>query len=218
MPPPSSRQMPSGNRAAGNLLGPDPTVIQRRRSTSNVECREPRPHDSPTMSVRPSGVITVPLGNMQFIGDDAGAPIGVDSESVRPLSGRRAGVQVEPEIADVGASAGVHHHVVAVKAGEGRQVGVLVERPSRKRSRRRSVMETTSRSPPWSAASRDRRASPAPRRRCSRCRLRGHAQHLMVVHVGQPQGALMPAWPLAEAQVVDERLRLHVMPPSGWSV
>ena len=67
---------------------------------------------SPTMSVAPSGVITVPLGKSMSGTTWTTSPVGVEHDEIGRWAGagekrstpssRQAGVEVEPEVADVG--------------------------------------------------------------------------------------------------------------------
>ena len=97
--------------------------IDRTRSAADPSTRR-------RSACAPSGVMTVPLGNdrssaaavtvpsRSTMASVAGAVIGTES----PVLSAR--VQVEPEVADVGAALGVDHHVVAVERGEVAQLGV----------------------------------------------------------------------------------------------
>ena len=68
---------------------------------SNAVSRAPK--DSPTISVRPSGVITSRSGNARSRRDDAHVAVGSTSTSVGRRAARAA-VQVEAEVADVRAA------------------------------------------------------------------------------------------------------------------
>ena len=99
---------------------------------------------SPTISVRPSGVMTGAVREAELVGRDPRPTVGFDREEVR-LAPRLAAVHVEAEVADVGAAAAVDDHVVAVRGRERREIRVLgrARRPS-SRSTLRSTIDTTS--------------------------------------------------------------------------
>ena len=120
---------------------------------------------SATMSVLPSGVMTDSVGEAEVGARPrggcrrdrygparwSGGPGGSKQLDRNPLLLDEA-VEIEPEVADVGAPVRhrVHHHVVAVEGGESASRSPVLHQPSRPRSRRRTVRglrDTTRRRP-----------------------------------------------------------------------
>ena len=117
--PSASRQMPSG--AMFVEVSPQPTVASvPSLAMSNAVKR--RPKVSARIMVRPSGVITAPLGNNTSSGSDGHLAVG-RNHCQHGWSGLHwTHKDIEAEIADIGTTAGIHHHVVARKRGEAGQI------------------------------------------------------------------------------------------------
>ena len=122
------RRVPSRSRSAQHA------PVRQRAVGGDVERGEAATERSRRRSACvPSGVMTVPLGKCSSVGGDVHACRRARPAPARPWRGRRAcrprragraRVEVEPEVADVGAAAGVDHHVVAVERGDAAEVGV----------------------------------------------------------------------------------------------
>ena len=89
--------------------------------------------DSAITSVRPSDVITVPFGKCMSAAASADRSVGARPGRDGRSGGRRTrrpaplvegAVEVEPEVADVGAARGVDDHVVAVEIRDAAQLGM----------------------------------------------------------------------------------------------
>ena len=127
--PPRSRRRRRGRsrRAFAGRGRPTPDGCDSVPSSAMSNAVRRRPKLSATISVRPSGVITVPFGNIRPSAAACTEPSGSTRASVAPACAASTSasvaadlgrVEVEAEVADVGAADGVDDHVVAVERGD----------------------------------------------------------------------------------------------------
>ena len=112
---------------------------------------------SPTISVRPSGVITVPFGNSSPSATTSTVPSGCTRASAAGLHRRVA--ELEPEVAHVRGAVGGDDHVVAPAGRDRRQVGVGRRPRRRARPGARGATPSPPRGGDRRATSRDRSGS-----------------------------------------------------------
>jgi len=146
-------------------------------------------------------VITVPFGNSR----PSAARVTVPSGSTRESRGAGclAAVPVEAEVADVGAAAGVHHHVVAGAGGDRREIGVKPGLAALRAQEAAIEHGDYEQGPVGQPAEAGR-----PLRDLQDgldAALRGHREDALGVEVGEPQAAVVPARPFGEGQPVEER-------------
>jgi hypothetical protein len=144
------------------------------------------------------------VGEHQILGHGAYLTRWRDQCQARGL-GRRAAFPVEAEVAHVGASLGVDHHVVAVAGGDRREVRVRVQRLSVEAQE----LAVAHRDHQHVSIGQEAEAG----------RLRGHLDdglartvvlerdHAVGVHVGEQQSSLMEARPFRKVQSVHQQLR-----------
>ena len=125
--PSSHRQMPSGETPA--VAAHSRRLDSAPSSARSNAVRRP-PMVSAMISVAPSSVMTVPLGNWMSPAASQLVPSGstrITEAVAMSLRLERSGVEpveVEAEVAGVGLAVGGHHHVVGVPGGPGPQVAV----------------------------------------------------------------------------------------------
>ena len=106
--PSASMQMPSGPRPSANTRRPDSPPSA---SMSNAVSRPA--NDSEMISVRPSGVMSHAVGELDVVGDLAQLPVRRDELDVARLGRRTGGDEVvEVRAVDVGVAARVHDDLV----------------------------------------------------------------------------------------------------------
>ena len=162
---------------------------------------------SPTISVRPSGVMTVPFGKLELVGRDPRAAVGLDGEEVRlaPTARRRTcrsrscrrtrGPARRPPCRCSSPGASVERSACSTSVP-----------PSSRRTLRSSI-DTTSMRPSGSQPSPT--VGSAPRRSSRRCRRR-RSRRRGGRAVGEAQPAVVPARAFGERETVEETSQVRV--------
>ena len=179
MHPSASRQMPSGEQRAiwAHTLRPASDPSGARSKAVRRPCSV-----SATIRVPPSGVIDGSVGKGHVLRGHMRRPVGVDADE-HGVRGRRwieeggaalfdEAVEVESEVAHIGATVGADDHVVAVEGGHGGEVGVVDEGPVRLEAEHGARLCGRRPAAGRRVASRGRPAHPAPRARPGRRRAR----------------------------------------------
>ena len=156
---------------------------------------------SPTISVAPSAVMTVPFGKPRSSAATRTRTVGLHEDQ----AGRRglvAAVHVEAEVADVRAAVRVDHHVVARAGRERREVGVLDE-PLALESEHAAVEHRHDEHPAVGQPAEARRLLRHLDDRSPPCR-RVHRDDAVIVLVAEVQPPVVPARSLGEHETFEQ--------------
>ena len=171
------------------------------------------------------------IGAAEALADDEGAAVGGDHGAVRELqatggdldgavgSDQReigftevgAGVEVEPEVADVGVAGGVDDHVVAQAAGDAGQVGVLDERPAVV-AEELLVLHRHDEEPSVGQPAQTGRLVVQTGVHRASFAVRGHGVDGVLEEVAVPQRAVVPTRPFAEVDATNQLLEISSSP------
>ena len=159
---------------------------------------------SPTISVGPSGVITLPLGKRRSSAATSAVPSGRDVYQ-HGGPGRLAGHQVEAEVAHVGVAVAVDHHVVGQAAAVLGDVGVDRDRAVGRPPQHLLVAHRHHEQRPVGQPA-EARGLGLDGQHLLGGAAGGDGEHRVAVEVGHPPAAVVPAWALEERAPVGQRL------------